>query len=98
MLFFFRIADMLISAPEREKREYVSRCRKEDQYSLYYILNILKQYSDEDHPMTQQQIADRLLSDYDMPVDRRTVKSNVMDLIEKLGDLAGPDQCPAGSD
>ncbi len=50
--------------------------------SILYILNILKQYTDEDHPMTQQQIADRLLSDYEMPVDRGTVKSNVMDLID----------------
>ena len=50
--------------------------------SILYILNILKQYTDEDHPMTQQQIADKLLSDYDMPVDRGTVRSNVMDLID----------------
>lgn len=50
--------------------------------SILYILNILKQYTDADHPMTQQQIADKLLSDYDMPVDRGTVKSNVMDLID----------------
>ena len=50
--------------------------------SSLYILNILKQYTDMNHPMTQQQIADKLLSDYDMPVDRGTVKSNVMDLID----------------
>ena len=56
--------------------------------SILYILNILKQYTDEDHPMTQQQIADKLLSDYDMPVDRGTVKSNVMDLID-AGILTG---------
>ena len=50
--------------------------------SILYILNILKQYTDVNHPMTQQQIMDKLLSDYDMPVDRGTVRSNVMDLID----------------
>ena len=50
--------------------------------SILYILNILKQYTDVNHPMTQQQIKDKLLSDYGMPVERGTVKSNVMDLID----------------
>lgn len=50
--------------------------------SILRILNILKQYTDADHPMTQQQIADKLLELYDMPVDRGTVKSNVMELID----------------
>ena len=50
--------------------------------SILYILNILKKYTDVNHPMTQQQIMDRLRSDYDMPVDRGTVKSNVMDVID----------------
>ena len=50
--------------------------------SILYILNILKKYTDMNHPMTQQQIMEKLQSDYDMTVDRGTVKSNVMDLID----------------
>ncbi len=56
--------------------------------SILYILNILKKYTDKNHPMTQQQIMDKLLSDYDMAVDRGTIKSNVMDLID-TGFLTG---------
>ena len=49
---------------------------------ILYILSILRKYTDVNHPMTQLQIADKLLSDYDLAVDRGTVKSNVMDLID----------------
>ena len=49
---------------------------------ILYILNILRKYTDADHTMTQQDIADKLLSDYDMPVNRGTVKRNVADLID----------------
>ena len=50
--------------------------------SILYILNILKKYTDVNHPMTQQEIMDKLQSDYGMTVDRGTIKSNVMDLID----------------
>jgi len=50
--------------------------------SILYILNILKKYSDAEHPMTQKQIMDKLLSDYDMRVSRDTVKSNIMNLLD----------------
>ena len=56
--------------------------------SILYILNILKKYSDVNHPMTQQQIAEKLESEYGMSVDRGTIKSNVMDLID-AGYLTG---------
>ena len=56
--------------------------------SILYILNILKKYSDVNHPMTQQQIAEKLESEYGMTVDRGTIKSNVMDLID-AGYLTG---------
>ena len=56
--------------------------------SILYILNILKKYTDVNHPMTQQQVMDRLKSDYDMAVNRGTVKNNIMDLID-AGYLTG---------
>ena len=46
------------------------------------ILQILRKYTDENHTMTQQQIADKLLSDYGLEVSRSTVKRNVTDLID----------------
>ncbi len=49
---------------------------------ILYILNILKKYSDINHPMTQQDIADRLLSDYGMEVNRATIKRNISDLMD----------------
>ncbi len=49
---------------------------------ILYILNILKKYTDADHTMTQQQIADKLLSEYGIEVNRATVKRNVSDLID----------------
>ena len=54
---------------------------------ILYILNILRKYTDADHTMTQQEIADKLLSDYGMPVNRATVKRNVADLIDADYDI-----------
>ena len=51
---------------------------------ILYILNILRKYTDVNHTMTQQEIADRLLSDYGMTVNRATVKRNIEDLIDAL--------------
>ena len=50
--------------------------------ALLYILQILRKYTDADHTMTQQQIADKLLSEYGMVVNRSTVKRNLADLID----------------
>ncbi len=49
---------------------------------ILYILQILQKYTDVNHPMTQQQIAEKLRSDYGMEVNRSTVKRNVADLID----------------
>ncbi len=49
---------------------------------ILYILQILRKYTDANHPMTQQQIADRLGSEYGMAVNRATVKRNIADLID----------------
>ena len=54
---------------------------------ILYILNILKKYTDMNHTMTQQEIADKLMSDYGMAVNRATVKRNVSDLIDADYDI-----------
>lgn len=46
------------------------------------ILDILKEYSDQDHRLTQQEIIRLLKANYDMDCDRRSVKNNVLCLKE----------------
>ena len=46
------------------------------------ILDILKKYSDMDHRLTQAQIIEILKKEYYMDVDRRTVKRNLMNLLD----------------
>ena len=50
--------------------------------SLFNSLEILKNYTDEEHRLSQKEIADIMERDYEMVVDRRTIKSNLMDLID----------------
>jgi hypothetical protein len=46
------------------------------------ILDILKKYSDEDHRLSQKDIADILKSKYEMVADRKAIKRNIMNLID----------------
>ena len=46
------------------------------------ILDILKEYSDEKHRLTQQEIIKLLRANYDMECDRRSVKNNILYLKE----------------
>lgn len=46
------------------------------------ILNILKEHTDEDHTLSQQQIQKLMESEYGMKVDRKTVRRNLSKLIE----------------
>lgn len=46
------------------------------------ILDILKEYSDEKHRLTQQEIIRLLKANYGMECDRRSVKNNVLNLVE----------------
>ena len=46
------------------------------------ILEILKEYSDQDHHLTQQEIIKLLQLNYGMECDRRSVKANILSLKE----------------
>lgn len=46
------------------------------------IIDILKKYTDMDHRLTQAEIVDILKKEYMMDVDRKTVKRNLMNLLE----------------
>ncbi len=49
---------------------------------ILYILQILQRYTDAEHSMTQQQIAEKLRDLYHLEVNRATVKRNISDLID----------------
>ena len=46
------------------------------------ILAILKKYTDEEHRLSQKEIADLLLSEYGMRVDRKAIRRNILNLID----------------
>ena len=46
------------------------------------ILDILKKYTDADHRLSQKEIQDLLEREYEMKVDRKAVKRNLMNLID----------------
>lgn len=48
------------------------------------ILDILKKYTDMDHRLTQAEIADILKKEYYMEVDRKTVKRNLLNLLDLI--------------
>ena len=52
------------------------------------ILEILRQYSDEEHSLTQQEIIKLLDKNYGMECDRRSVKNNILSLKEMGYDIA----------
>ena len=54
---------------------------------ILYILKILRDHTDINHPMTQQEIADKLLSEYGIEVSRATIKRNLSDLIDADYDI-----------
>lgn len=45
--------------------------------AILYILDILKRYTDVDHRLQQKEIESRLLTDYNIKVDRKSVKNNI---------------------
>ena len=47
-----------------------------------YILDILQKYTDEEHRLSQKEIQDILKREYEMTVDRKAVKRNLLNLIE----------------
>ena len=54
---------------------------------IFNILEILKNYSDADHRLTQLDIVEYLKKDYGMNVDRKTVLRNINDLIDEGIDI-----------
>lgn len=54
--------------------------------TIINILDILKKYTDENHRLSQKEIAEILKNEYDMTIDRKSVKRNLSNLLEIYGD------------
>ena len=50
--------------------------------NLIMILDVLKRHSDADHRLTQKDIQHYLKQDHELNCDRKTVKRNLMNLVE----------------
>lgn len=51
------------------------------------ILKVLQKYSDENHRLSQKTILEYVEKDFEMPVDRKAIKRNLMNLIDADFDL-----------
>jgi len=50
--------------------------------NILLILEVLKKFSDENNKLSQKEIADLVESEYDVPVERHTIKRNLDSLLE----------------
>ena len=57
-------------------------CIENKKTYILYVLDVLREYSDEEHRLSQKDIVDLLRKYYDVDIERRTVKSCVMNLID----------------
>lgn len=62
--------------------------------ALIRILQILRENSDYDHPMTQEDIAEKLLSDYGIDIERKAIGRNISLLKEAGYEI---ESCKSGS-
>ncbi|MCR5824788.1 MAG: WYL domain-containing protein [Lachnospiraceae bacterium] len=65
---------------------------------ILYVLEILKKYTDEDHTLTQKEISDLLKSNYDIKVDRKTMKKYLEGLVDSDLDISYREIARASSD
>ena len=71
---------MEISAIRREGDSmYIGQAKKK---SIIAILKILYEHSDAEHRLSAKEIIDRLWTDYEIKLDRKAVKRNLMDLVD----------------
>lgn len=57
---------------------------QEKKIAIFYILEILKEYTDESHPLTQKEIGDKLKAIYDVELERKSIALNLNILAEDL--------------
>lgn len=64
------------------QRRFAMYTKQPKKMIIINILDILKRYTDENHRLSQREIMDILEREYDMKVDRKAVKRNLMNLID----------------
>lgn len=64
------------------QRRFAMYTKQPKKMIIINILDILKRYTDENHRLSQREIIDILEQEYDMKVDRKAVKRNLMNLID----------------
>ena len=70
---------ILRHSPERKSMLYTKPPKK---MLTLCILRILEEYSDPEHPLSQKQICELLLKDFEMSADRKSVRRALNDLID----------------
>lgn len=50
--------------------------------SILYILEVLKEYSDSEHLLTQEEIINKIYSNYGLELERKSISSNIDSLID----------------
>ena len=60
------------------KRRFTMYTKQPKKMIIINILDILKRYTDENHRLSQREIMDILEREYDMKVDRKAVKMQIM--------------------
>lgn len=55
--------------------------------SILCVLEVLKKYSDENHRLNQKEISDLIRKEFDVEVERKTIKRDLMKLIEMDYDI-----------
>lgn len=58
------------------------RVKQPKKLIIFNILDILRKYTDADHRLSQREIEEILRTEYDMEVDRKAVKRNLMNLLD----------------
>ena len=53
--------------------------------NILYILNVLKRYTDENHLLSANKIAQLVEDEYNVSIDSRTVRRNINLLCDKFG-------------
>ncbi len=53
--------------------------------NILYILNVLKKYSDDEHKLSISEIKERIVNEYGVDIDPRTIRRNINLLKEKFG-------------
>ncbi len=62
---------------------------------IMYIYETLRKYTDEYHPLTQAELAERIESDYEITIERKSIKANLEALCDMgmpIGFVEGPER------